>query len=175
MIWSLRARLTAWYSLVVVVVLAAGAVAVGLVQDRLMLERLDGELERALLTLDGVMRTEFAEGRASRPPPTKPAGRWPPPVIRWCWHGATGRSWRAGAAAARGVAAAHARRRGHRAAGVRGDVAMRAASLPALVLGAVILVAAKGVDAQPAPAPAPAAPAEPEVIKKGKVEKADDE
>jgi hypothetical protein len=37
---------------------------------------------------------------------------------------------------------------------------MRAASLPALVLGAVILVAAKGVDAQPAPAPAPAAPAD---------------
>ncbi len=62
MTWSIRGRLTAWYSLVVVVVLAAGAVAVALVQERLALERLDGELARLMLTLEGVMRTEFGEG-----------------------------------------------------------------------------------------------------------------
>lgn len=59
---SIRFRLTAWYSLVVVAVLIAGAVAVALVQRRLALERLDGELERLMLTLQGVMRTEFSEG-----------------------------------------------------------------------------------------------------------------
>jgi signal transduction histidine kinase len=62
MTWSIRARLTTWYSLVVVSVLIAGAIAVALVQDRLALERLDGELERLMLTLEGVMRTEFGEG-----------------------------------------------------------------------------------------------------------------
>jgi hypothetical protein len=62
MTWSIRARLTAWYGLLVVVVLVAGAVAVVIVQDRLALERLDGELERLMLTLEGVMRTEFGEG-----------------------------------------------------------------------------------------------------------------
>jgi len=62
MTWSIRGRLTAWYSLVVVVVLIAGAVAVAVVEDRLALERLDGELERLMLTLEGVMRTEFGEG-----------------------------------------------------------------------------------------------------------------
>ena len=62
MTWSIRARLTAWYGLVVVVVLVAGAVAVVVVEDRLAIERLDGELERLMLTLEGVMRTEFGEG-----------------------------------------------------------------------------------------------------------------
>jgi signal transduction histidine kinase len=62
MTWSIRGRLTAWYSLVVVVVLVAGATAVVVVQDRLALERLDGEIERLMLTLEGVMRTEFGEG-----------------------------------------------------------------------------------------------------------------
>ena len=62
MTWSIRARLTAWYSLVVVIVLVTGAVAVALVQERLAFERLDGELERLMLTLEGVMRTEFGEG-----------------------------------------------------------------------------------------------------------------
>jgi signal transduction histidine kinase len=60
--WSIRARLTAWYSAVVVVVLVAGAIAVAVVQGRLGLERLDGELQRLMLTLEGVMRTEFNEG-----------------------------------------------------------------------------------------------------------------
>ena len=62
MSWSIRARLTAWYTLVVVIVLVAGAVAVALVQERLAFERLDGELQRLMLTLEGVMRTEFNEG-----------------------------------------------------------------------------------------------------------------
>ena len=62
MTWSIRARLTAWYSLVVVLVLATGVMAVAVVQDRLALERLDGEINRLMLTLEGVMRTEFSEG-----------------------------------------------------------------------------------------------------------------
>jgi len=62
MTWSIRARLTAWYTLVVVAVLVAGATAVVVVQDRLELDRLDGELRRLMLTLEGVMRTEFGEG-----------------------------------------------------------------------------------------------------------------
>jgi hypothetical protein len=45
-----------------VAVLVAGAVAVAVVQERLAYERLDGELERLMLTLEGVMRTEFGEG-----------------------------------------------------------------------------------------------------------------
>ncbi len=59
---SIRARLTTWYSLVVVTVLVAGAVAVAVAQQRLALTRMDGELERLMLTLEGVMRTEFGEG-----------------------------------------------------------------------------------------------------------------
>jgi signal transduction histidine kinase len=62
MTWSIRARLTLWYSLVVVTVLATGALAVALVQREQSLERLDGELQRLMLTLEGVMRTEFGEG-----------------------------------------------------------------------------------------------------------------
>lgn len=62
MTWSIRGRLTAWYGLIVVVVLVAGAAAVVVVQDRLALQRLDGELERLMQTVEGVMRTEFGEG-----------------------------------------------------------------------------------------------------------------
>ena len=62
MIWSLRARLTAWYSAVLVVVLIAGASVVVVVQERLSHQRLDEELARLMLTLQGVMRTEFSEG-----------------------------------------------------------------------------------------------------------------
>jgi len=62
MTWSIRSRLTAWYSLVTVIVLVSGAVAVSLVQERLAFQRLDRELERLMLTLEGVMRTEFGEG-----------------------------------------------------------------------------------------------------------------
>jgi two-component system OmpR family sensor kinase len=59
---SIRARLTLYYSLVLVTVLVVGAGAVAVVQERLALERLDGELQRLMLTLEGVMRTEFGEG-----------------------------------------------------------------------------------------------------------------
>jgi signal transduction histidine kinase len=45
-----------------VAVLVAGAFAVAVVQERLAYERLDGELARLMLTLEGVMRTEFGEG-----------------------------------------------------------------------------------------------------------------
>jgi signal transduction histidine kinase len=59
---SIRARLTLWYSGIVVAVLATGAVAGSLVQSRLALQRLDAELGRGMATLEGVMRTEFTEG-----------------------------------------------------------------------------------------------------------------
>jgi signal transduction histidine kinase len=62
MTWSIRARLTMWYSLVVVIVLMAGAVAVAVIQQRRAVERLDREMQRLMLTLEGVMRTEFGEG-----------------------------------------------------------------------------------------------------------------
>jgi two-component system OmpR family sensor kinase len=59
---TIRARLTAWYTAVVVVVLVAEAAAVTAVQHRLSLDRVDGELQRLFLTLEGVMRTELNEG-----------------------------------------------------------------------------------------------------------------
>jgi signal transduction histidine kinase len=60
--WSIRARLTLWYSAVVVVVLIAGAAVVIVVQERSTHQRLDEEIARQMLTLQGVMRTEFGEG-----------------------------------------------------------------------------------------------------------------
>ena len=60
--WSIRARLTAWYSGVVVLVLISGTLVVDVRQERLMLQRLDDELGRLMFTLQGVMRTEFGEG-----------------------------------------------------------------------------------------------------------------
>ncbi len=62
MTWSLRARLTVWYTAIVVAVLGTGAVAATLAHDRLGLQRLDEELTRLMLTLEGVMRNEFNEG-----------------------------------------------------------------------------------------------------------------
>ncbi len=59
---TIRTRLTVWYTLAMVVVLVTGAVAVTVVQDRLAVERLDSELARLLLTLEGVMHTELTEG-----------------------------------------------------------------------------------------------------------------
>ena len=59
---SIRARLTLWYSSVVVMILVTGAVVGSLAQSRLALQRLDDELARAMATLEGVMRTEFGEG-----------------------------------------------------------------------------------------------------------------
>ena len=60
--WSIRARLTAWYSGVVVAVLLTGTLVIDVRQERVMLQRLDDELERLMFTLQGVMRTEFGEG-----------------------------------------------------------------------------------------------------------------
>ena len=60
---TIRTRLTAWYSLVVVIVLVASAAVVATLRYRDALDLLDGELTRLLLTLEGVMRTEFSEGK----------------------------------------------------------------------------------------------------------------
>jgi signal transduction histidine kinase len=59
---SIRARLTLWYSTVVVLVLVTGAVVGSLAQSRWALQRLDDDLVRSMATLEGVMRTEFGEG-----------------------------------------------------------------------------------------------------------------
>jgi two-component system OmpR family sensor kinase len=58
---SIRARLTLWYSSVVVAILVTGAVVGSLAQSRLGLQQLDDDLVRAMATLEGVMRTEFGE------------------------------------------------------------------------------------------------------------------
>jgi two-component system OmpR family sensor kinase len=58
---SIRARLTLWYTGVLVVVLAAAALAVVMVQERLAMQRLDDDLQRSLATLEGVMRNELDE------------------------------------------------------------------------------------------------------------------
>lgn len=59
---SIRARLTMWYSLVVVAVLITSAASVVVVERRMAMTRLDSELQRLMMTLDGVMKTEFGEG-----------------------------------------------------------------------------------------------------------------
>lgn len=58
----IRARLTFWYSAIVVLVLATGAIVGIVAQSRLALVRLDEDLARTMATLEGVMRTEFGEG-----------------------------------------------------------------------------------------------------------------
>ena len=50
---SIRARLTLWYSTVVVLVLVTGAVVGSLAQSRLALQRLDDDLGRTMATLEG--------------------------------------------------------------------------------------------------------------------------
>jgi signal transduction histidine kinase len=62
MSWPIRARLTCWYSGLVLAVLASAAMAVVAVQARTGLARLDGELRRLSLTVEAVMRNEFGEG-----------------------------------------------------------------------------------------------------------------
>lgn len=59
---SIRARLTLWYSSIVLAILGTSAVAGSLAQSRLALQRLDDDLARTMATLEGVMRTEFGEG-----------------------------------------------------------------------------------------------------------------
>ena len=58
---SLRARLTVWYSLVLVSVLAAFAAAVVWQQGRIGVRRLDRELSALAATLDNVLRDEMSE------------------------------------------------------------------------------------------------------------------
>ena len=58
---TIRARLTLWYSAIVVAVLATGAVVGVIAQSRLALERLDQDLARTMATLEGVMVNEFGE------------------------------------------------------------------------------------------------------------------
>lgn len=60
--WSIPNRLTTWYAVIVVAVLVAGAAGVAFAEWRLGVRRLEGELARLLLTLEGVMHTEFSEG-----------------------------------------------------------------------------------------------------------------
>ncbi len=59
---SIRARLTAWHTGVVVAVLVAVAVTVTVLQERAALDRFDDEAVRLMMTLQGVMRNEFGEG-----------------------------------------------------------------------------------------------------------------
>jgi two-component system OmpR family sensor kinase len=60
--WSIRTRLTVWYTAVTVAVLVVGAIVVALVQERRALNRVDEDLSRMMLTLHGMMREEFGEG-----------------------------------------------------------------------------------------------------------------
>jgi heavy metal sensor kinase len=62
MTWSIRARLTVWYSSVMVVVLITAAIAIAAVHERLAYARIDAELEGQIQTLERVMREEFEEG-----------------------------------------------------------------------------------------------------------------
>src|SRR3954447_5980113 len=57
----LRARLTAWYSLVLAIVLMVFALAVSWQQARIGLRRLDRELDNLTLTLSGLLRDELSE------------------------------------------------------------------------------------------------------------------
>ena len=61
MSWTIRARLTLWHSLVVAAVLLVTGLVVAGVQRRLALDRYDAEIQRLMLTLDGVMKTEARE------------------------------------------------------------------------------------------------------------------
>ena len=64
--WSIRARLTAWYTGVMLIVLVVSAIVVAIVQERRALNRLDEDLSRMMLTLHGMMREEFGEGHDVR-------------------------------------------------------------------------------------------------------------
>lgn len=59
---SIRARLTAWYTGVVIVALATGTAAVAQVQTRVARNRLDAELARLEHTVIAVLHNEFGEG-----------------------------------------------------------------------------------------------------------------
>jgi len=59
---SIRARLTLWYCSIVVLVLVTDGVVGAMLQFKLSMRHLDADLARSMATLQGVMRTEFAEG-----------------------------------------------------------------------------------------------------------------
>jgi signal transduction histidine kinase len=58
---SIRSRLTLWYAAIVLVVLVASAVVMIVLQSRLGLRRLDGELERLATTVVSVLSNEIDE------------------------------------------------------------------------------------------------------------------
>jgi len=58
---SLRARLTAWYSLALLVVLVVFAVTIVLQQRRLGLRRVDRELDTFIVTVESVFKDELSE------------------------------------------------------------------------------------------------------------------
>jgi len=63
---SLRVRLTAWYTVALVVVLGLGAADVLWVQGRLGLRRVDRELDAVAVTIANVIRAELAENASVR-------------------------------------------------------------------------------------------------------------
>jgi two-component system, OmpR family, sensor kinase len=62
MTWSIRLRLSLWYSALVLAVLGTATAVVAGVQDRSRLTNLDEELQRLALTVQAVMLNEFGEG-----------------------------------------------------------------------------------------------------------------
>lgn len=62
MTWSIRLRLSLWYSALVLAVLGTATIVVAGVQSRSRLASLDAELQRLALTVQAVMLNEFGEG-----------------------------------------------------------------------------------------------------------------
>jgi two-component system, OmpR family, sensor kinase len=62
MTWSIRVRLSLWYSALVLAVLVTATIVVLGVQARSRLANLDAELQRLELTVQAVMLNEFGEG-----------------------------------------------------------------------------------------------------------------
>ena len=58
---TIRSRVTIWYGGVIVAVLLVVALAVSIVYERIGLQRIDGEIEDAARTLDGVVVNELRE------------------------------------------------------------------------------------------------------------------
>lgn len=58
---TIRTRVALWYGVLIVAVLIVVALAVSLVYERIGLQRLDGEIEAAARTLDGVIVNELSE------------------------------------------------------------------------------------------------------------------
>ncbi len=58
---TIRTRVAIWYGAVIVVVLLVVALAVSIVYERIGLQRIDGEIEDAARTLDGVIINELRE------------------------------------------------------------------------------------------------------------------